>query len=345
MPISLAQHCDRLVDSSACRADVVQVVHALAGAAKHIASLISLGSLGEALGESVGQNSDGDVQKYVDLRSHEIVMSVLKSAGVVAVASEESEELVLLNSEGSLAVAVDPLDGSSNIDTNISIGTIFSIIPVGRENRSGLGPFGGPGTQQLGAGFFIYGPQTALVLTLGNGVDIFTLDPRTSDFRLTRANVRVKDGVREYAINASNYRHWEVPVRIYIDDCLDGADGVRGSNFNMRWIASLVAETFRILARGGVFLYPADGRKGYENGRLRLLYEAAPIAFVMEQAGGMASTGRARILDLEATSLHQRVPLIFGSADKVTRLNRLHESPDLDARPSPLFAERGLFRT
>ena len=345
MPISLAQHCDGLVDARMCRADVVQVVHALAAAAKQIAGLIALGALGEALGEPVGRNSDGDVQKYVDLRSHEIVMSGLKNAGVMAVASEESEHVVSLDGEGSLAVAVDPLDGSSNIDTNISIGTIFSILPADGKYLPGIGPFGGPGRRQLGAGFFIYGPQTALVLTLGSGVDIFTLDPRTSEFCLTRTNVRVREGVREYAINASNYRHWEAPVRIYIDDCLNGADGLRGDNFNMRWIASLVAEAFRILARGGVFLYPADGRRGYESGRLRLLYEAAPIAFVMEQAGGMASTGRARILDLEATSLHQRVPLIFGSSDKVTRLNRLHESPDLDAERSPLFSERGLFRT
>ena len=272
-------------------------------------------------------------------------MCGLERAGVTVVASEESDQLVALDGEGSLAVAVDPLDGSSNIDTNISIGTIFSILPADEAGNSGLGPFGGPGSRQLGAGFFVYGPQTTLVLTLGSGVDIFTLDPRTAEFRLTRANARVKDGVREYAINASNYRHWEAPVRIYIDDCLDGADGLRGADFNMRWIASLVAEAYRILARGGIFLYPADARKGYENGRLRLLYEAAPIAFVMEQAGGMASTGRARILDLEATSLHQRVPLIFGSTDKVTRLNLLHESPELDAERSPLFAERGLFRT
>jgi fructose-1,6-bisphosphatase I len=325
MPISLAQHCDLLVDSGACRADVAHVVHTLADSAKQIASLIALGSL--------------------DVRSHEIVMAGLKRTGVVAVASEESEQIVSLDGAGSLAVAVDPLDGSSNIDTNISIGTIFSILPAEGEYSSDLGPFGGPGRRQLGAGFFIYGPQTALVLTLRNGVDIFTLDPRMSDFRLTTVNARVKEGVREYAINASNYRHWEAPVRTYIDDCLSGADGLRGGNFNMRWIASLVAEAFRILARGGVFLYPADQRKGYENGRLRLLYEAAPIAFVMEQAGGMASTGRARILDLEAKSLHQRVPLIFGSTDKVMRLNRLHESPDIDVERSPLFTERGLFRT
>lgn len=307
--------------------------------------MIALGSLGDAPAASIGCNSDGDVQTLLDLRSHEIVMVGLKGAGVKMVASEESDDVEVLDPEGTLAVAVDPLDGSSNIDTNISIGTIFSIIPADETGGSKLGPFGGTGTRQLAAGFFVYGPQTTLVLSLGHGVDIFTLDPREGEFHLTKPKVRIQEGAHEFAINASNYRHWEAPVRIYIDDCMSGADGLRGANFNMRWIASLVAEAFRILARGGVFLYPSDARPGYESGRLRLLYEAAPIAFVIEQAGGMASTGRARILDLAATSLHQRVPLIFGSADKVKRIDRLHETPDIDADRSPLFARRGLFRS
>jgi fructose-1,6-bisphosphatase I len=343
--ITLAVHCESAVAANIARADVSRAVQALAASASEIASLIALGSLGNALGASIGLNSDGDVQKVLDLRSHEIVMAALKGAGVAIVASEESGDAVVLDSNGTLAIAVDPLDGSSNIDTNISIGTIFSILPSESVGDSKLGAFGGPGTRQLAAGFFVYGPQTALVLTLGNGVNIFTRDPRSGDFFLTKSGVRIKEDAKEYAINASNYRHWDAPVRIYIDDCLSGEEGLRGANFNMRWIASLVAEAFRILARGGIFLYPADARKGYENGRLRLLYEAAPMAFVMEQAGGMASTGRQRILDLTATSLHQRTPLIFGSADKVQRVVRLHEDPDLDSERSPLFAARGLFRT
>jgi fructose-1,6-bisphosphatase I len=260
------------------------------------------------------------------------------------VLSEEGEGLVSLDPQAKLAVAIDPLDGSSNIDTNISIGTIFSIIPNVPADATPLGPFHGPGKSQLAAGFVVYGPQTALVLTMGHGVDIFTQDPRDSAFRLTRMAVKIREGHREYAINASNYRHWEPPVRIYIDDCLNGAAGLRGADFNMRWTGSLVAEAFRILTRGGIFLYPGDARPGYENGRLRLLYEAFPMAFVIEQAGGLASTGRERILDIVPHALHQRVPLIFGATDKVRRLDRLHQEPASDAERAPLFGQRGLFR-
>lgn len=342
--VSLSAYCEGMI-AQGISADVVGVVNALSVSAKSISRLIALGPLDEPLSRAIGANSAGDVQSIVDVRSHEIVMAELGRAGVAAVLSEEADDVIALNTSGTLAVAVDPLDGSSNIDTNISVGTIFSILPMDRSSSSQLGPFGGSGRRQLAAGFFVYGPQTTLALTLGQGVAIFTLDPRDAEFYLTTSDVRLKEGVREYAINASNYRHWASPVRIYIDDCLSGEDGVRGTNFNMRWIASLVAEAYRILTRGGIFLYPADGRKGYENGRLRLLYEAAPIAFLIEQAGGLASTGRNPILDLVPTSLHQRVPLIFGSADKVRRLNKLHEGPELDAERSPLFVTRGLFRT
>ena len=342
--ITLADHCARAVADRGVRADVGKVIQAIAGVASELAAVIALGGLFGNAGVAVGSNTDGDVQKELDVRSNLLAMTALRKSGVAFVASEESEDIEVLDPKGTLAVAIDPLDGSSNIDTNISIGTIFSILPA--ENvDSKLGPFGSAGDRQLAAGFFVYGPQTTLVLTLGQGVDIFTLDTRDRTFRLTKSQVRIKEDAKEYAINASNYRHWDAPVRIYIDDCMSGEDGLRGANFNMRWIASLVAEAFRILARGGIFLYPADARKGYENGRLRLLYEAAPMAFVMEQAGGMASTGRERILDLAAMSLHQRTPLIFGSADKVRRVVRLHEDPNLDAERSPLFAARGLFRT
>ncbi|MBS0279405.1 MAG: class 1 fructose-bisphosphatase, partial [Proteobacteria bacterium] len=339
---TLEEHCARAVAAGSVRGDVAGVVQAMGGVAIELAAVIALGSLSGAPGAAVGSNKDGDVQKELDVRSHRLAMTALKKAGVAFVASEECDDVEVLDPQGTLAVAIDPLDGSSNIDTNISIGTIFSILPA--ENiDSKLGPFGGAGHRQLAAGFFVYGPQTALVLTFGSGVDIFTLDARDHTFRLTRSQVRIPPHAKEYAINASNYLHWDAPIRIYIDDCLNGENGVRGANFNMRWIASLVAEAFRILARGGIFLYPADARKGYENGRLRLLYEAAPMAFVMEQAGGMASTGRERILDLVPTSLHQRVPLIFGAADKVQRVARLHEDPHLDAERAPLFASRGLF--
>jgi fructose-1,6-bisphosphatase I len=267
-------------------------------------------------------------------------MRHLREAPVAAIASEELDDWVLLDADKPLAVAFDPLDGSSNIDANMSIGTIFSILPA-TEAKS---PFGQAGSAQIAAGFVVYGPQTTLALTMGEGVDIFTLDRRDDTWRLTSARVRIPDGATEYAINASNYRHWEEPVRIYIDDCLNGAEGPRAKNFNMRWIGSLVAEAYRILNRGGVFLYPGDLRKGYGEGRLRLLYEAHPIAFIITQAGGLASTGRARILELAARSIHQRTPLIFGAWEKVRHIEGLHAAPDGRAEPSPLFSRRGLFR-
>ena len=241
-----------------------------------------------------------------------------------------------------ISIAVDPLDGSSNIDTNMSVGTIFSVLPTPRSIRV---TFTQPGAAQLAAGFFVYGPQTSLVLTLGRGVDIFTLDRSENLFKLIRSGVQIPADTAEFAINASNQRHWEPPVQAFIEDCLAGANGARGKDFNMRWIGSLVAEAYRILTRGGIFLYPADAREGYGEGRLRLVYEANPMAFIMEQAGGAASTGRKRILDLTPSALHQRVPLIMGSRDKVRRLERLHMSPDITSeKNAPLFAQRGLFR-
>jgi fructose-1,6-bisphosphatase I len=343
--ITLAEHLP-VTGTRPVDAPLRDVLLAIAGAAADIADLVALGPLAGALGSAAGSNVDGDVQKELDLRTNAIVMSALRAAPVAAVLSEELEHIETLHEGAPLAVAIDPLDGSSNIDTNMSIGTIFSIVPSGpADAAAALGPFGGPGTRQLAAGFVVYGPQTALVLTTGSGVDIFTLDRRDRRFRLTLSDVSIIEGTKEYAINASNYRHWELPVRTYIDDCLSGASGLRGQDFNMRWIGSLVAEAYRILARGGIFLYPADERPGYRQGRLRLLYEAHPIAFVVEQAGGLATNGRERILDLSASSLHQRVPLIFGAKSKVERVQRMHLSPQTGAEHSPLFARRGLFRT
>ncbi len=201
-----------------------------------------------------------------------------------------------------------------------------------------------PGTAQLAAGFIIYGPQTAFALTVGDGTRIFTLDRGTRQFILTRPAVQIPEGRREYAINASNYRHWNAAVREYVDDLVAGESGPRGQNFNMRWIASLVAEAYRVLVRGGIFLYPRDSRPDYRAGRLRLVYEAFPIAFLVEQAGGAATDGERRILDLIPESLHCRTPLIFGSADKVARVTRYHAAPPSIVGESPLFAKRGLFR-
>lgn len=338
--LTLAQH---LAGAAAAKPDVAaacDVVDALAKAAAQISALVALGSLGGEVGAAVGRNFDGDLQKELDLRAHQTIAQALRAAPVAAIASEELDDWLLLDADRATAVAFDPLDGSSNIDANLSIGTIFSILPArGAEN-----PFTGAGRSQVAAGFVVYGPQTTMALTLGTGVDIFTLDRRDETWRLTARQVRIPAGTAEYAINASNYRHWEEPVRIYIDDCLNGAEGPRAKNFNMRWLGSLVAEAYRILNRGGVFLYPGDSRPAYREGRLRLLYEAHPIAFVMEQAGGLASTGRTRILDLAASDIHQRTPLIFGAAEKVLHIERLYAAPDGRADASPLFGRRGLFR-
>ena len=316
------------------------VVASIGRACADIATLIALGDLAGSMGGAIGRNADGDTQKELDVRSHEIVEAALRRSPVAAIASEEMENWVPLDAGAPVAVAFDPLDGSSNIDTNMTIGTIFSVLPA----KGSANPFGQPGSAQVAAGFVVYGPQTMLVLTLGAGVDMFTLDWRDQTFRLSRPQVRIPDGTHEYAINASNYRHWEEPVRIYIDDCLNGTEGPRATDFNMRWIGSLVAEAFRILTRGGVFLYPADKRKGCGEGRLRLLYEAAPMAMIMEQAGGRASNGLGRMLDLAPLSLHQRVPLFFGAARKIALIERLHNGPAGRADNSPLFGRRGLFR-
>lgn len=323
-------------------AALCDTLSAIALAAAEIGQRIALGTLVGRMGDITGINSDGDVQKALDLFGHNKVMATLAGAPVSEIASEESEAITVIDPRAPLAVAIDPVDGSSNIDTNLSIGTIFSVRPTGCPGLPGLRSFGGNGLDQKAAGFVVYGPQTSLVLTLGAGVDIFTLDRRQGGFVLTRSGVRIPQGNHEFAINASNQRHWGHPVRAYIDDCREGSDGVRGKDFNMRWPACLVADAFRILVRGGIYLYPADRRPGYGSGRLRLIYEGAPIAMIMEQAGGRASTGRRRILEVEAETLHQRVPLIFGAADEVERVDRLHCFPEPRTESPPLFGTRGL---
>ncbi|SMG41266.1 class 1 fructose-bisphosphatase [Paracoccus sp. J56] len=313
-----------------------QAMQAIAGAGAQLAAIIRRGG---DLAAAVGTNSDGDRQKALDVIADDLFRKALASAGVRWLASEEQEETVALDPEGSLAVAIDPLDGSSNIDTNVSIGTIFSIYPAA---ETGEASFLRPAREQIGAGYIIYGPRCAMMVSFGEGVQQYVLDPDSGRFLLAEARQELPDCAFEFAINASNYRHWPQPIRAYIDDCLAGRDGPREQNFNMRWIASLVAETHRILIRGGVFLYPSDTRKGYERGRLRLLYECAPIAFLIEQAGGGATDGLAPILDQRIKALHQRTPFIFGSTDKVTRIAVYHDLPE--AEVSALFGQRGLFR-
>lgn len=344
--ITLDTYLDRFVAEGG-RADVAATVAALAGAARALSREIAIGPLAGdmAAATGAGDAGGGDQQKRLDLEANTVFRNALLAAPVAVFGSEEEDTADVLDASKPLAVAIDPLDGSSNIETNVSIGTIFAIFPV---PASGAGSIESalmqPGRDQLAAGFFVYGPQTTLIVTLRAGTHAFTLDPRDGAFRLTTANVKVPEGKREYAINASNYRFWPRAIRTYIDDLVAGADGPRGKDFNMRWVASMVAEATRIMVRGGVYIYPRDSRKGYENGRLRLVYEANPIALVFEQAGGGATDGVNRILDIMPTSLHQRVPLVFGSADKVQRIARYHTDAPSSRESSPLFSERGLFR-
>ena len=338
--ITLEEHLDRYlsIGSDALTAAVTATL-AIAGAAIEIADLVNAGAVGSAGGTS-DRNSDGDLQHELDVKADAILRRCLLAVPVAAMASEEANEIEI--ADGKICVAFDPLDGSSNIHTNLTIGTIFSIMPATEDLNQA---FFQRGSTQIAAGFVTYGPQTSLVLTLGDGVDVFTLDRTTNKFRLVRSNVRIPERGSEFSINMSNRRHWEPPVRVYIDECLAGIDGAATRDFNMRWVGSLVAEAFRILTRGGIFLYPSDTRPTYGEGRLRLVYEAHPIAFIIEQAGGAASTGLERILDLTARNLHQRVPLIMGSRHEVDRLDDLHRDPKLMATVSaPLFSRRGFFR-
>jgi fructose-1,6-bisphosphatase I len=324
------------------RQAVKEAVAALAQAAIDISDLTCRGALAGITGEAQGRNTDGDVQKDLDVRADQIIRDALSALPIAVLASEEMADLEILNPGAPISVAFDPLDGSSNINTNISVGTIFSIMPTPPDASAA---FAQAGSAQLAAGFVVYGPQTSLVLTIGQGVDIFTLDRVERVFKLTGSTVQIPAEAKEFAINSSNRRHWDLPVRAYIEECVMGAEGPCGKDFNMRWVGSLVAEAFRILVRGGIFLYPGDGRDGYEEGRLRLVYEAHPMAFIVEQAGGGASTGRKRILDITPTSLHQRVPLIMGSIKNVQRVEHMHTLPDVALEANaPLFGHRGLFR-
>lgn len=341
--VTLQSQLDRSAVQSLQSAAIARVIAAIAGAGIELAALISDGPLVGITGAEGGINTDGDAQKDIDVAADDIMMRALRETPVAAVLSEEHALPMSLDADAPLCVAIDPLDGSANLENNISIGTIFSIRPRGRDV---LSTFFEPGTGQRAAGFVVYGPQTSLVLALDGRVDIFILDRRAQEFVLIKSDIRIAAETPEFAINASNRRHWTGAVRTYIDDCLAGTKGDKPADFNMRWIGSLVAETFRILMRGGVFLYPADAREGYREGRLRLLYEAHPMALIMEWAGGAATTGRRRILEISARTPHQRVPLIMGSAKGVAEISAIHDGIEqiFENSDAPLFARRGLFR-
>jgi fructose-1,6-bisphosphatase len=322
----------------------------VAAAAISIAGMTTRGALGGFLGAHGARNVHGETQARLDVLAHEAVLEhCTRSGSVASLVSEEQEQPQLLRAADSARylLAVDPLDGSSNIDVNVSVGTIFSVLRRPDAPSGAHSDFLQPGHQQVAAGYAIYGPSTMLVLTLGHGTHGFTLDRERGTFTLTHPELRIPEETQEFAINASNMRFWEAPVQRYVGECQAGHGGVRGRDFNMRWIASLVAEAHRILMRGGVFLYPRDHRSPARTGRLRLLYEANPVAWLIEQAGGAASTGRERLLDVAPAELHQRVPLIFGSHQEVARIERYHHEHDRGTdKPyvSPLFNERSLFR-
>jgi len=300
-------------------------IAALCRVGRDLAHRIARGPLGGSLGHEVGSNIGGDGQKALDIIADDAFAAALAGTGVRWYASEEQDDVIGIDADGPFALAIDPLDGSSNIGVNVSIGTIFSIFPALDEANPS---FLRPSTEQIAGGYIIYGPQTTLVVTFGDGVQSYILDPDTGTFVLTDKALKIPGGSNEFAVNASNYRNWPSPVRAYIDDCLAGVDGPLDMNFNMRWVASLVAETHRILSRGGVFLYPQDARKGYERGRLRVIYECAPIAMLIEQAGGAATDGTDRILPQSAPELHARTPFIFGTSDMVDQVRTYHQHPD-----------------
>jgi fructose-1,6-bisphosphatase I len=308
-------------------ADLRLLIETVARACKAIGHQVNKGALA-AMGASTGtQNVQAEEQKKLDVLSNEILLEANEWGGnLAALASEEMEQPAQIPSSyprGEYLLLFDPLDGSSNIDVNISVGTIFSVLrcPPGLT-RPDEKAFLQPGRSQVAAGFATYGPSTILVLTVGDGAHGFTLDPYTSSFALTHPDIRIPADTAEFAINMSNQRRWEPPVRRYIDECLAGKDGPRGKDFNMRWVASMVADVFRVLSRGGIFMYPRDAR--YKEGRLRLMYEANPMAFIVEQAGGAATDGRTPILDLKPTALHQRVGVVLGSKNEVDRVASYH---------------------
>jgi fructose-1,6-bisphosphatase I len=305
------------------------LIEIVARACKGISHAVNKGALGGVLGSAESENVQGEVQKKLDIIANEVLIEANEWGGhLAAMASEEMEGIYVVPNrypQGEYLLLFDPLDGSSNIDVNVSIGTIFSVLQK-PEGSAGVTEqdFLQPGSRQVAAGYCVYGPQTTLVLTLGHGVAMFTLDREQGSFVLTAESVRVPEDTKEFAINMSNMRHWDAPVRRYIDECLAGKEGPRGKDFNMRWIASMVADVHRILTRGGIFMYPWDKREPNKPGKLRLMYEANPMSWLIEQAGGAATNGRQRILDIQPQGLHERVSVILGSRNEVERVTQYH---------------------
>ena len=304
--------------------DLSSIIKSLANAAVEISSSIrNIKKFGSNISAEKTVNKDGDIQKPLDIMSDEILIKFLKKSPVSGYASEEQEGFIDFKNNNNFIVFADPLDGSSNIDVNVSIGTIFSI--MNKNNLALEKAFIQKGSNQKASGFFVYGPQTTLFISVGHGTALFALDELKNQFYLIKEKIIIPEKTSEFAINAAYKRFWNAVTSIYIKDCQDGEEGSRKKNFGMRWVGSLVADASRIFIRGGIFLYPADNRKNYKDGRLRLTYEANPIAFLIEQAGGKATNGYENILNLEVKDIHQRSPLIFGSLDEVLIYKKHYE--------------------
>ena len=311
------------------------LLEVVARACKRISLAVTKGALGEVLGSAGSENVQGEVQKKLDIIANEVLIEANEWGGhLAAMASEEMDDIYAVPHrfpKGEYLLLFDPLDGSSNIDVNVSIGTIFSVLRKQNDDPQAIDPvsaadFLQAGKQQVAAGYCVYGPQTTLVLTVGDGVAVFTLDREQGSFVLTAEDIRIPEDTKEFSINMSNMRHWDEPVKRYIDECLQGKQGPRGKDFNMRWVASMVADVHRIMMRGGIFMYPWDKREPNKPGKLRLMYEANPMAWLIEQAGGAATNGRQRILDIQPTQLHERVSVVLGSKNEVERVTAYHNT-------------------
>ena len=327
--VTLSRYLIEQTRSHNTPADLRFLIEVVARACKAISHQVSKGALGGVLGSMETENVQGEVQKKLDVLSNEILLEANEWGGHLAgMASEEMDNAYQIPGrypKGAYLLVFDPLDGSSNIDVNVSVGTIFSVLrcPEG-VTTPGDEDFLQPGTDQVAAGYCVYGPQTTLVLTIGNGTHAFTLDREIGSFTLTTRGMRIPEETKEFAVNMSNQRFWEPPMQAYVGDLLQGKEGPRGKDFNMRWIASMVADVHRLLTRGGIFSYPLDSKCAPKGGKLRLMYEANPMSFLVEQAGGAASTGRQRMLEVQPTGLHQRVPVFLGSKKEVETAVRYH---------------------
>lgn len=309
---------------------ITDVITTITKVGIQISELLKRGALADILGEAGNQNVQGEEQKKLDVISNDLLLDALTANAYCAgVASEELDHATPANKDGELLVLFDPLDGSSNIDINMAVGTIFSILPYRNHGQTATdNDFLQKGTEQLAAGYILYGTSTVMSITLGNGVAMFSLDPETQEFVQIKDQVTINPDTQEYAINASNYRYWLPPMQRYIDEFIAGKTGVRGKDFNMRWVAAMVGDIHRILCRGGVFSYPFDTKHPDKPGKLRLMYEANPMSLLIEQAGGLSTDAMNRILDIEPTSIHQRVPVVLGAKNEVEYVKKLHEDAE-----------------